>query len=68
MDVSSETLKSQEWILTRNKKTISNDIEIPGVDVAGPEALDEAPTPQVDMNDLDIPQDDPDPIEVAPPQ
>jgi hypothetical protein len=47
---------------------IDDDIDIPGVDVAGPEALDEAPAPQVDINDLDIPQDDPDPIEVAPPQ
>jgi hypothetical protein len=47
---------------------IDDDIEIPGVDVAGPAALDEAPDPQFDINDLDIPQDDPDPIEVAPPQ
>jgi hypothetical protein len=47
---------------------IDDDIEIPGVDVAGPEALEEAPAPQVEINDLDIPQDDPDPIEVAPPQ
>jgi hypothetical protein len=36
--------------------------------VAGPEALDEAPAPQVEINDLDIPQDDPAPIEVALPQ
>jgi hypothetical protein len=47
---------------------IDDDIEIPGVDVAGPEALDEAPAPQVEINDLNIPQDDPDPIEEAPPQ
>jgi hypothetical protein len=47
---------------------IDDDIEIPEVDVAGPEALDESPDPQVDINDLDIPQDDPDPVEVAPPQ
>jgi hypothetical protein len=47
---------------------IYDDIEIPGVDVAGPEALDEAPAPQVEINDLDIPQDDQAPIEVAPPQ
>jgi hypothetical protein len=47
---------------------INDDIEITGVDVAGPEALDEAPAPQVEINDLDIPQDDPAPIEVAPPQ
>jgi hypothetical protein len=45
---------------------IEDDIEIPGVDVAGPEALDEAPAPQVDINDLDIPQEDPSPIELAP--
>jgi hypothetical protein len=47
---------------------IDDDIEIPGVDVEGTEALDEAPAPQVEINDLDIPQDDPAPIEVAPPQ
>jgi hypothetical protein len=47
---------------------INDDIEIPGVNVAGPEALDEAPAPQVEIDDLDIPQDDPAPIEVAPPQ
>jgi hypothetical protein len=47
---------------------IDHDIETPGVDVAGPEALDEAPAPQVEINDLDIPQDDPAPIEVSPPQ
>jgi hypothetical protein len=47
---------------------IDDDIEIPGVDVAGPKALDEAPAPQVEINDLGIPQDDPAPIEVSPPQ
>jgi hypothetical protein len=49
---------------------INIDIEkIPGVDVAGPEALDEAPAPQVEIDDLnDIPQDNPAPIEVSPPQ
>jgi hypothetical protein len=47
---------------------IDDDIEIPGVDVAGPEALEKALAPQVEINDLDIPQDYPDPIEVAPPQ
>jgi hypothetical protein len=47
---------------------IDDDIVIPGVDVAGPEALDEAPAPQVEINDIDIPQDDPSPIAVAPPQ
>jgi hypothetical protein len=38
------------------------------VDVTGPEALVEAPFPQFEINDLGIPQDDPDPTEVAPPQ
>jgi hypothetical protein len=47
---------------------IDDDIEIPGVDVAGPRSLDEAPAPQVEIDDLDIHQDDPAPIEVAPPQ
>jgi hypothetical protein len=47
---------------------IEDDIEIPGVDVTGPGALDEAPAPQFEINDLDIPQDDPAPIEVDPPQ
>jgi hypothetical protein len=46
---------------------IDDDIDIPRVDVAGPEALDKAPAPQVDINYLDIPQDDPNTIEVAPP-
>jgi hypothetical protein len=44
---------------------IADDIEIPGVDVAGPEALDEVPAPQVEIDDPDIPHDDPDPIEVV---
>jgi hypothetical protein len=47
---------------------IDDDIEIPGVDVAGPAALDESPAPQLEIKDLDIPQDDPAPIEVTPPQ
>jgi hypothetical protein len=46
---------------------INDDIEIQGVDVDVPAALDEAPEPQVvETNDLDIHQDDPAPIEVAP--
>jgi hypothetical protein len=40
----------------------TDDIEIPGVDMAGPEALDEVPTPQVEIDDLDIPHNYPDPI------
>jgi hypothetical protein len=48
---------------------IADAIEIPGVDVAGPEALDEVPAPQVEIYDPDdIPHDDPDPIEVVPAQ
>jgi hypothetical protein len=45
---------------------ITDDIEIPGVDVEGPEALDEVPPPQVEIDDLDIPHNDPAPIELVP--
>jgi hypothetical protein len=39
---------------------IADAIEIPGVDVAGPEALNEVPAPQVEIYDPDdIPHDDP---------
>jgi hypothetical protein len=44
---------------------IVDDIEIPGVDVAAPEALDEVPAPQVEIDDIDIPHDDSDPIEAV---
>jgi hypothetical protein len=48
---------------------IADAIEIPGVDVVGPEALDEVPAPQADIYDPDdIPHDDPAPIEVVPGQ
>jgi hypothetical protein len=48
---------------------ITDAIEIPGVDVEGPEALDEVPAPQVEIYDPgDIPHDDPAPIEVVPAQ
>jgi hypothetical protein len=48
---------------------IADTIEIPVVDVAGPEALDEVPAPQVEIYDPnDIPHDDPAPIEVLPAQ
>jgi hypothetical protein len=48
---------------------IADAIEIPGVDVAGPEALDEVPAPQVEIYDPDyIPHDYPAPIEVVPAQ
>jgi hypothetical protein len=35
---------------------------IPVGGVAGPEALDEVPAPQVEIDDLDITNDDPGPI------
>jgi hypothetical protein len=48
---------------------IADAIDIPGVDVTGPEALDEVPAPQVEIYDPDdIPHDDPAPIEVVPAQ
>jgi hypothetical protein len=48
---------------------IADAIEIPGVDVAGPEAFDEVPAPQNEIYDPDdIPHDDPAPIEVSPAQ
>jgi hypothetical protein len=48
---------------------IADDIKIPGVDVAGPETLDEVPAPQVEIYDPDdIPHDDPAPIAVVPAQ
>jgi hypothetical protein len=48
---------------------IADAIEIPVLDVAGPEALDEVPAPQVEIYDPnDIPHDDPAPIEVVPAQ
>jgi hypothetical protein len=47
---------------------ITYDIEITGVDVEGTETQDSVPAPQVEIDDLDIPYDDPDPIEVEPTQ
>jgi hypothetical protein len=48
---------------------ITDAIKIPGVYVAGPEALDEVPAPQVEIYDPDsITRDDPAPIEVVPAQ
>jgi hypothetical protein len=48
---------------------ITDAIKIPGVDVSGPEALDEVPAPQVEIYDPEgIPHDDPAPIEVVPAQ
>jgi hypothetical protein len=38
------------------------------VDVEGPKAQDAVPDPQVEIDDLDIPHDNPAPIEVAPTQ
>jgi hypothetical protein len=60
--------EEQEDHLPGVAPVIDNDIKIPGVDVAGTEALDKATAPQVEINDLDVPQDDPAPTEVAPPQ
>jgi hypothetical protein len=42
--------------------SITDDIDIPGVGLAGPAALDEVPAPQVEIYDIDIPHDEPDPI------
>jgi hypothetical protein len=47
---------------------VINNIEIPGVDVTGPGVLGEDQGPKFEINDLNIPQDDPASIEVAPPQ
>jgi hypothetical protein len=47
---------------------ITDDIEIPVVDVEGPEAQDEVTAPKVEIVDLNIPHDDPSTIEVAPTQ
>jgi hypothetical protein len=47
---------------------IAGDIEIPGVGVEVPEALDEVTAPQVENDDLNIPHDYPAPIEVLPAQ
>jgi hypothetical protein len=48
---------------------IEDAIEIPGVDVARHEAVDEVPAPQVEIYDPgDIPHDDPSPIEEVPAQ
>jgi hypothetical protein len=44
------------------------DIEISEVDVEGPEAQAEVPAPHIEIDNLDIPHDDPSPIEVAPTQ
>jgi hypothetical protein len=60
--------KEQQYHFRGVAPVIDDNIKIPGVDVAGPKALDESPAPHVEINDLDITQDDPDPIEVAPPQ
>jgi hypothetical protein len=47
---------------------IEDDIKIPGVDVEGPEDQDEVLATQVEIDDLNIPLEDPTPIEVAPTQ
>jgi hypothetical protein len=60
--------KEQEYHFPGVAPVIDDDIEIPGVDVVGPEASDEAPDPQVEIENHNVPQDDQAPIEVAPPQ
>jgi hypothetical protein len=60
--------EEQEDHLPGVAPVIDDDINIPGVDVTGPGALEKAPAPQVDINVIGIPQYDPAPIEVAPPQ
>jgi hypothetical protein len=47
---------------------IEDDIKIPGVDVEGPESLDEVLAPQFEIDDLDIPHGEPAPIEGVPTQ
>jgi hypothetical protein len=47
---------------------IADDIEIPVVDVEGPEAQEAVPDPQVEIDDLYIPHTDPAPLEVEPTQ
>jgi hypothetical protein len=47
---------------------IADDIEIPGMDVDGPETQDSILAPRVEIYDLDIPHDNPPTIEVAPTQ
>jgi hypothetical protein len=51
--------KEQEEHFPGVAPVIDTDIEIPGVDVAGPEALEKAPAPQAEINDVNIPQDEP---------
>jgi hypothetical protein len=47
---------------------IADDINIPGFDVVGPEALDEVPAPEVEIDNLKIPHDNTSPIELVPAQ
>jgi hypothetical protein len=60
--------EEQKYNFSGVAPVIDDEIKIPGVDMAGYEALDKAPAPQVEIDDLDIAKDDPAPIEVAPPQ
>jgi hypothetical protein len=50
------------------ESVIADDSKIPGVDAEGPEALDEVPAPQVEIDNLNIPHYNPAPIEVVPTQ
>jgi hypothetical protein len=64
-----DSTENEDYYFPRVDPVVADAIEIPGVDVAGPEALDEVPAPQVDIYDPeDIPHEDPAPIEVVPAQ
>jgi hypothetical protein len=64
-----DSTKDEDGYFPGVDPVIADAIEIPGVDVAGPEALDEVLAPQIEIYDPDdIPHDDPAPIEVVPAQ
>jgi hypothetical protein len=64
-----DSTKYEDDYLPGVTPVIADAIEIPGVDVAGPKALDEVMAPQVEIYDPDdIPHDYPAPIEVVPAQ
>jgi hypothetical protein len=64
-----DSTEDEDDYFPRVDPVIADAIEIPGVDMAGPEALDEILAPQMEIYDpYDIPHDDPAPIEVVPAQ
>jgi hypothetical protein len=64
-----DSTEDEDEYFTGVAPVITDSIDIPGVDVTGPEALDEVSAPQVEIYDPDdIPHDDPAPIEVVPAQ